>query len=181
MLVEVDEYGVPVIFLVRHAAGYWQVNVKVPPGIPAGDHAVRVGTRGAGFSDPVSIRMLPFGAERRYGAMPFVEGPVRVAPPVFARVENTMDRSTTFRGYRNESLACRFTHSEDALDLSRVQLTIDGRAYPLLSVERPQPGMWQVNARLKDLTPGEHALRLRTSESGFSEPFMVTFEPAFAS
>jgi tRNA (mo5U34)-methyltransferase len=179
VLVEVDRFGVPAIVLVKHAAGYWQVNVKVPPGIPPGDREVRVGTVRGGFSDPVRIRMLPLGAERRYGETPFAEAAVEVDAPVFVRVENTMDRSTTFRGYRNESLACRFTHADGTLDLSRVQLTIDGNAWPLLSVERPEPGMWQINARLKGLSRGAHELRLRTARSDFSKPFIVESDPAF--
>ena len=179
VLVEVDRYGVPSLILVKHPAGYWQVNVKVPPGIPPGDHDVRVGTVRGGFSEPVRIRMLPLGAERRYGETPFVAAAVEVDAPAFVRVENTMDRSTTFRGYRNESLACRFTHSDGRLDLSKVQLTIGGNPYPLLSVERPEPGVWQVNARLKGLGRGEHALRLRTARSNFSQPFVIVSDPAF--
>ncbi len=177
VLVRIDEYGIPPIILVRHEAGYWQVNVKVPPGISPGDHDVRVGTKTAGFSDPVRIKMLPAGAERRYGDTPFIARAEEVAPPVFVRVENTMDRSLTFRGYRNESLACRFTHSDNALDLSRVQLTVDERPWPLLSVERPEPGMWQVNARMRGLEAGAHELRLRTARSGFSEGFRVHSDP----
>jgi tRNA (mo5U34)-methyltransferase len=179
VLVEIDQYGVPAIILVRHEAGYWQVNVKVPPGISAGDHDVRVGTRAAGFSDTVRIKMLPAGAERRYGETPFAGKREVVAAPRFQRVENTMDRSVVFRGYRNESLACRFAHSDGALDLSKVQLTVDGNPWPLLSVERPEPGMWQVNARLRGLTAGRHLLRLRTQRSGFSEPFVVESDPVF--
>jgi len=179
VLVEIDEYGIPAIFLVHHEAGYWQVNVKVPPGISPGDHDVRVGTKAGGFSEQVKIRMLPFGAERRYGATPFVPLGEEVAPPKFVRVENTMDRSLVFRGYRNESLAARFTHSDDVLDLSRVQLTVDGAAWPLLSVERPEPGMWQVNARMRGLEAGSHVLRLRTAGSGFSEGFGIESEPVF--
>jgi tRNA (mo5U34)-methyltransferase len=171
---EIDEYGIPAIFLVHHEAGYWQANVKVPPGISPGDHDVRIGTKAGGFSDAVRIRMLPAGAERRYGATPFVAQSEEVAPPKFVRVENTMDRSLVFRGYRNESLAARFTHSDDAaLDLSKVQLTVDGAAWPLLSVERPEPGMWQVNAKLRGLADGAHELRLRTHRSAFSGPFKV--------
>ena len=179
VLVEVDRYGVPALVLVRHEAGYWQVNCKVPPGISPGEHEVRVGTRNAGFSEPVRIRMLPAGAERRYGETPVVEEAVSAPAPEFVRVENTMDRSTTFRGYRNETLACRFTHGEAAMDLSKVQLTVDGNAYPLLSVERPEPGMWQVNARLKGLERGTHELRLRTARSGFSAAVKIEFDPVF--
>jgi tRNA (mo5U34)-methyltransferase len=179
VLVEVDRFGVPAIVLAKHAAGYWQVNVKVPPGIPPGAHDVRVGTVRAGFSEPVGITMLPQGAERRYGATPFRGEEVSVAAPVLVRVENTMDRSRTFRGYRNETLACRFNHAEGILDLSKVQLTIDGRPYPLVSVERPDPGMWQVNARLKGLSRGTHELRLRTARGGFSDPLAIEWDPAF--
>jgi SAM-dependent methyltransferase len=179
MLVEVDGYGVPAIVLVRHTSGYWQVNCKMPPGIVPGDRDVRVGARGAGFSDPVRIQMLPAGAERRYAQTPFAgDSASSVAPPVWVRVENTMDRGTTFRGYRNETLACRFQHGEDALVLAKVQLTIDGNPYPLLSVERPAPGVWQINARLRNLTDGPHLLRMRTARSGFSEPFEIVFESA---
>jgi hypothetical protein len=177
VLVEIDQYGVPAIVLVRHDAGYWQINVKVPPGISAGDHDVRVGTRMAGFSDTVRIKMLPAGAERRYGETPFVAQREEVAAPQFVRVENTMDRSVTFRGYRNESLACRFVHSDSQLDLSKVQLTVDGNPWLLLSVERPEPGIWQVNARLRGLAAGRHQLRLRTQRSGFSQPFVVESDP----
>lgn len=179
VLVEVDRYGVPALILVKHEAGYWQVNCKVPPGISPGDHDVRVGTKTAGFSEPVRIRMLPFGAERRYGETPFVPAAIEVEPPRFGRVENTMDRSTTFRGYRNETLACRFTHADDRLDLSKVQLTVDGNPYPLLSVERPEPGVWQVSAKLKGLHRGEHELRLRTARSDFSAPFRIVVDPVF--
>ncbi len=174
VLVEIDRYGVPPLILAKHQTGYWQVNVKVPPGISPGDHEVRVGTRRGGFSEPVRIRMLPPSAERRYGETPFVAERVEVDPPRFVRTENTMDRSTTFRGFRGETLACRFLHSEEArLDLSKVQLTVDGNAWPLLSVERPEPGVWQINARLRALSAGSHEIRLRTSRSGFSEPVSI--------
>ncbi len=179
VLVEIDGYGVPTLIVIHHEAGYWQVNVKVPPGISPGPHAVRVGTRAGGFSDPVQIRMLPAGAERRYGATPFLPRGENVPAPEFVRVENTMDRSHTFRGYRAESLACRFTSAEEQLDLSRVQLTVDGAPWPLLSIERPEPGMWQVNARLRGLSAGTHQLRLRTARSGFSKPFTIESEPVF--
>ncbi|MDQ1468792.1 MAG: tRNA (mo5U34)-methyltransferase [Bryobacterales bacterium] len=179
VLVEVDQYGVPALVLVRHEAGYWQVNCKVPPGISPGDHDVRVGTKRAGFSEPVRIRMLPSGADRRYGETPFVPLSEAVPSPAFIRVENTMDRSTTFRGYRNETLACRFTHSDNRLDLSKVQLTVGGNPHPLLSVEQPEPGTWQINARLKGLRRGEHQLRLRTAQSPFSAPFTIAIDPAF--
>ncbi len=179
VLVEVDRYGVPALILVHHDAGYWQVNCKVPPGISPGDHDVRVGSRAAGFSQPVRIRMLPHGAERRYGLTAFQPETPDLPPPAILRVENTMDRTTTFRGYRNETLACRFTHDEASLDLSKVQLTVDGNPYPLLSVERPAPGLWQINAKLRSLPKGVRELRLRTARADFSEPFQILIDPAF--
>ena len=173
---EIDEYGIPPIFLVRHEAGHWQVNVKVPPGTSAGDHDVRVGTRSGGFSDTVRIKMLPRWRRSRHGRNEFHGTERRRAGTRILRVENTMDHSLTFRGFRNESLECRFTHSDAPLDLSKVQLTVDGQPWPLLLVERPAAGLWQVKARMKTLPAGVHELHLRTSQSGFSEPFGIQSE-----
>jgi tRNA (mo5U34)-methyltransferase len=173
VLVELDDYGVPSVFLMKHEAGHWQVNAKLPPGTEPGDHEVRVGTRAGGFSDTVRIRMLAAGADRSEGQTAFLPLGEEVPAPRFTRVENTMDHSSTFRGYRNESLECRFTHSDGPLDLSKVQLTVDGAPWPLLSVERPAPGLWQVKARMHGLPDGPRLLRLRTQRSGFSEPFAI--------
>ena len=90
-----------------------------------------------------------------------------------------MDHSVIFRGYRNESLECRFTHSGGALDLSKVQMTVDGKPWPLLSVERPAVGLWQVKARMRGLAAGSHELRLRTSRSGYSDGFVIESDPVF--
>ena len=147
--IEIDRFGVPALVSVRHEGGYWQANAKVPPGVGPGDHEVRIGIAGFGWSDKV---LDSNAAARRRAAIrrnALCRCRDQVAPPVFTRIENTMDRSTTFRGYRNETLACRFSHHDGPLDLAKVQLTVDGLPWPLLSVERPAPGMWQVNARLQ--------------------------------
>jgi SAM-dependent methyltransferase len=178
VMVEIDRFGVPAILLLKHPAGHWQVNVKVPPGLAPGHHDVRVGTVAGGFSEPVRIRMLPAGAERKYGETPFVPEARKVAAPELILVENKRDGSRVFRGYRSEMLGCRFVHSEaGALDLSKVQLTVDGNAWPLLSVERPQPDLCQVNARMRGLGRGMHELRLRTAGSGFSEAVEIESDP----
>lgn len=177
-LVEIDRLGVPPILLLKHPAGHWQVNVKVPPGLEPGPHEVRIGTRRGGFSRPVRIRMLPAGADRKYGETPFLPESVCVAAPELVRVENKRDGSRRFRGYRSEMLGCRFRcHEAEPLDLSKVRLTVDGDPWPLLSVERPAPGLWQVNARLRALARGAHELRLRTARSPFSEPVEIEFDP----
>jgi hypothetical protein len=179
VLVEIDEYGIPPIILIHHEAGHWQLNVKVPPGTVLGDRDIRVGTRPGGFSEPVRIRVLPQEADRREGRPAFAAQGETLPPPHFTRVENTMDRSTVFRGYREESLECRFTHFEGPLDLSKVQLTLDGKPWPLLSVERPSPELWQVKAAMRGLPAGTHQLRVRTARSGYSEPFTIESDPVF--
>jgi hypothetical protein len=121
--------------------------------------------------------MLPPGADRRYGQTQFIPDAQEIPAPVLIRAENTMERTNIFRGYRDEALACRFTHGDRRLDLSRVQLTLDGNPCPLLSVEQPEPEMWQVKAKLKGLAPGEHELRLRTARSPFSAPIVILSEP----
>ena len=132
VLVEIGEYGVPAIILVRHEAGYWQINVKVPPGISPGNHDVRVGTKTGGFSDPVRIKMLPAGAERRYGETPFIAQSEEFPVPQFVQMA-TMDRSLTFRGYRSIASLSVLTGRGRA-GFIKVQLTVDGNPWPLLSV-----------------------------------------------
>lgn len=174
VLVEIDEFGVPALILVKHDAGYWQVNAKLPPGVAPGDHDIRVGTRAAGFSEAVQIRMLPERADRTVSRIQFVPGPEDRAAPQIIAAENTMDRSSVFHGYREEALACRFIQSEGRLNLSQVQLTIDEEPWPLLSVEQSDTVSWQVKAKVRQLPPGEHALRVRTAHSGFSEPRTIS-------
>jgi hypothetical protein len=36
-------------------SGLWQANFKLPPGLTAGFHEVRIRTRGSGFSNPIRI------------------------------------------------------------------------------------------------------------------------------
>jgi hypothetical protein len=179
VLVEIDEYGIPPIILVHHPAGHWQMNVKLPPGTPLGDHTVRIGTKFGGFSDGVKIRVLPQFADRRSGRPAFVPQPETVPAPRLTLVKNTMDHGMVFRGYREESLECRFTHSDGPLDLSKVQLTVDGEPWPLLVLERSTPEIWQVKANMRGLAAGPHELRLRTARSGFSEPVTIESDPVF--
>ena len=179
VFVEIDEYGIPPIILDHHPAGHRQVNEKLPPGTPLGDHTVRIGTRFGGFSDAVKIRVLPQFADRRSGRPAFVPQPGNIPPPHFTLVKNTMDHGVVFHGYREESLECRFTHSDGPLDLSKVQLTVDDEPWPLLVLERSTPEIWQVKANMRGLAAGIHQLRLRTAHSGFSEPFTIESDPVF--
>jgi tRNA (mo5U34)-methyltransferase len=179
VLVEIDEYGIPPIILIHHAAGHWQVNVKLPPGTPLGDHTVRIGTKAGGFSEAVQIRVLPQFADRRAGRPAFVLQRETIPPPIFSLVRNTMDQGIVFRGYREEALECRFAHPGAPLNLSNVQLTVDGEPWPLLVVERYTPEVWQVKANIRGLPAGTHQLRLRTAHSSFSEPFTIESDPVF--
>ncbi|HKD06136.1 MAG TPA: DUF1698 domain-containing protein [Bryobacteraceae bacterium] len=173
VLIEVDDLGVPALILRNHSDDLWQANAKTPPGLDPGDHEVRIGIRRSGFSETFRIRVLPPGADRASGRTEFREEQKRIPPPAQIHAENTMDRSTTFRGFRGESLALRFRHLGERLDLSRVQLTVDDAPWPLLSVEPWEPGSWQIKARLRGLPAGAHDLRLRTSWSSFSDPVRI--------
>jgi SAM-dependent methyltransferase len=173
ILIEIDEFGMSALILKHHGEDLWQVNAKLPPGLDAGDHQLRVGTCNDGFSDTFRIRILLSGVDRTSGGTEFCGESETIPPPARLRAENTMDRTTTFHDYRGESLALRFIHEGEKLDLSRVQLTVNDQPWPLLSVEQPEPGWWQVNARLRGLRPGQYSLRLRTSWSGFSDPVQI--------
>jgi hypothetical protein len=140
---------------------------------------VRIGTRLGGFSETALIRVLPQFADRRSGRPAFVPQGETVPPPRFTLIKNTMDHGTVFHGYREESLECRFTHSDGPLDLSKVQLTVDGEPWPLLVLERSTTDIWQVKANMRGLSAGAHELRLRTARSGISEPITIESDPVF--
>ncbi len=59
---EVDGFGVPALAVTRtgeqrDGTGEWQANLRLPPGLAAGSHEVRLRTVNSGFSNSLSISM----------------------------------------------------------------------------------------------------------------------------
>jgi hypothetical protein len=66
MLVEVDDLAVPVLSLVRLAPSRWQADVRVPPALEHGRHAIRLRTVDSEYSNPLPISVVPFDARWAY-------------------------------------------------------------------------------------------------------------------
>ena len=61
---EVDGLGVPALAVTRtgeqrDGTGEWQANLRLPPGLSAGSHEVRLRTVNSGFSNSLAILMTP--------------------------------------------------------------------------------------------------------------------------
>jgi tRNA (mo5U34)-methyltransferase len=59
VILEIDETPVPVLFLTDLANGCWQTNSRLPAGLSAGPHRVRLRTSRSAFSQPARILFEP--------------------------------------------------------------------------------------------------------------------------
>jgi len=177
--IEIDEQGVPVLVLANLRAQEWQANLRVPPGLAAGAHQVRLRTADSSYSNTFTIAVETAGARRdqvvRRTANPdATAGP---APQIY-EVSNGMTTSNVFHGHRNEYVCCRFRTAELELDRDTVILQIDDAAQPVLFLTDLGDGCWQANSRLPaGLKPGPHAVRVRSLQSAFSDPAEIFFQP----
>ncbi len=174
---EVDGLGVPALAVTRtgqqrDGTGDWQANFKLPPGLAAGSHEVRLRTVNSGFSNGVAVLMTA-GAGPSPGLpadFPPLEAATAPAPALVA-VQNTFDGSAIFRGFKSEYLSVFFTTDETALRRDDVLLQVDGRDVPVHLLMNPGGVEWQVNAKLPvDLAAGIHHARVRTRRSPFCQP-----------
>jgi hypothetical protein len=126
-----------------------------------------------------------FGNEFRihYGASAENREPREVAaashaPPEIYSLENSLDRSRTFHGYRAERLCCRFRGASRDLSRDAVFASIDGATIPVSFLTDVASGEWQVNVELpRDLAPGSHGICIRTAASDWSQPAEFDFAP----
>jgi SAM-dependent methyltransferase len=172
---EVDGFGVPALAVTRigeqrDGTGDWQANFRLPPGLAAGSHEVRLRTVNSGFSNSLPISMIAEPGPTLPANFPPLEATTAPAPALVA-VQNTFDGSAIFRGFRNEFLSVYFTTDETALRRGDVLLQVDGHDVPVHLLTNPGGVEWQVNAKLPaDLAPGTHHARVRTAHSPFCEP-----------
>jgi len=174
--IEVDGYGVPVLMLTSDGSSGWQANAKLPPGLDAGPHEVRIRTANSGFSQSFCITVGDV-VEQPQATAQEGAGPA----PIWVAAENTLDRSNVFRGYKAEYLSCRFLSDEAGLQTGDVVLELDGRMQPILVLANLGNGEWQINAVLPGgWSQGRHEVRVRTMRGRFSEPAEIFYEPANA-
>ena len=172
--IEVDGFGVPALTLTGDGSGGWQANAKLPPALDAGPHDVRLRTSDSALSQNFSIAV----GETKDVPEPVAwnaDGP----PPRWVAVQNSLDKSNVFRGYKAEYLSCRFIVAETTLSAREIFLELDGRRQPILVLANLGNGEWQINAALpSDWSSGRHEVRLRTARGRFNEPAEIFYEPA---
>jgi hypothetical protein len=178
MRIEVDGYGVNALTVHDLGKGDWQVNSRLPPGLAVGEHVVRLRTDATRFGNEFRIQFGASGsAEKRdAGSVPSVE---QSAPMIYS-LENSLDRSNLFHGYKSERLVCRFRGAPRDLNREMVLAAIDGvdPELPVSFLTDLGNGDWQVNVDLpRDLGVGIHTIRVRTVASAWSEPAQFIFEP----
>jgi hypothetical protein len=174
--IEVDGCGVTALTVTSIGRGEWQANAKVPPGLDLGSHKVRIRTVNSSFSQVLPVEVVVSGAISCSAQDEAVGGG---PAPTWVTVENTLDKSNIFRGYKAEQLSCRFLSTEAGLSVSNVVLELDGRRQPILVLADLGNGEWQTNSSVpSNLEPGRHEARVRTVSSRYSEPADVFFEPA---
>jgi tRNA (mo5U34)-methyltransferase len=174
---EIDEYGAPILILVNLRGQEWQANLRVPPGLGAGSHQVRLRTAGSAHSNAFTIFVCTDGAlpvpDRSRMAHP--EAITEPAPQI-CEVRNGMTESDIFHGHRNEYVCCRFQTTETGLERESVILRIDEAVQPVLFLTNLGNGRWQANSRLPaGLTPGTHSVRIGTIRSPLSLPGKIMF------
>jgi len=143
--------------------------LRLPPGLAAGSHEVRLRTVNSDFSNSLAILMTaePGPAPALPANFPPLEAASAPAP-VLVAIENTFDGSAIFRGFKSEFLSVYFTTGESALRREDVLLQVDGRDVPVHLLTNPGGVHWQVNAKLPaDLGAGTHQTRVRTARSPF--------------
>jgi tRNA (mo5U34)-methyltransferase len=178
--IEIDGSGAPVLVLVTSRPSEWQANLRVPPGLAAGNHHVRLRTAGSQYSNVFNIVVQEPGSAASAAPRPHSQpAAIDQPPPVIYEVRNGMTESDIFHGHRNEYVCCRFRTPETALDRAAVILEIDEIEQPVLFLTDLGDGCWQTNSRLPAGIPtGPHDVRLRTPHSPFSDPKLIRLQPA---
>jgi tRNA (mo5U34)-methyltransferase len=177
--IDIDGYGAPALILVNLRPQEWQANLRVPPGLAAGPHQVRLRTADSPYSNAFQVVMEgavsgPWPASAPPAAPPATAGP----PPEIYEIRNGMTGSQVFHGHRNEYVLCRFRTAESTLDRDSVALRIDDVEQPVLFLTEIGGGCWQTNSRLPaGLQPGPHSVRIRTFATAFSAPAEILFYP----
>lgn len=180
---EIDGYGAPLLTLADLGRSHWQANLKAPAWLEPGPHPVRVRTLASTFSDTFHIEVLPKGTHKPpVGETELADflplGQTTEPAPEISEVENSVNETATFHGFRNEVLNVRFRSPDESLTKAQVQVEVAGIGTPVLYLTRLWDNRWQTNSKLPpELTPGIHQVRVRTHRSPFSKGLGIQFEP----
>lgn len=172
--IEIDGYGVNALTLGHRRDDEWQVNAHLPAGLAPGEHQVRIRTATSRFGNSFGIVMAgsvapgsaPRAANERPGPAPLIQG-----------LENSLDRSSVFHGYRTERLCCRFRAANPDVRRETVDAAIDEQPLPVSFLTDLGDGVWEANIAIPgDLATGTHRLRIRIAGGEWSDAAEFVFE-----
>ncbi|WP_031496616.1 methyltransferase domain-containing protein [Bryobacter aggregatus] len=176
LLIEVGGFGIAPMIVACNAQGEWQANSRLPPGLPVGEHAVKIRFPGSAYSNSYVIE-LKERVERRRPQRFEVAREITESPVELYRVVNSKDGSQLFHGHRAERLSASFRSTEKGLGPATVSMECGGQAMSIDLLIELGGGAWQVNAKLPpSLESGSHPVRLRTAKSNFSAATSVRLE-----
>lgn len=150
VLLEVDGYGAPTIFLRQTDGGSWQANSRLPPGLSPGWKEVRVRLRDSAFSNVSRIAVdIPPRAES------IVVNGIRDSR-TWTENEITLSEDGAFA-------SCWIAGLADNCDLNNVRIYLDGARLENAFVdEADNDGVRQVNVKLPPgVEPGTQEIVVR--------------------
>ena len=135
--------------------------------------------RAAGFARVV----FEHKTDRRAGVTcyrrfePPTRDPKAEAPRIHAAVNNRTN-DTHFHPAKDEYICVYLTSAQPELTRDQLRIEIDGYGVPTLLLTGTGDNGWQANLKLPPfLDAGEHEVRVRTTESKFSNVFPITSGP----
>jgi len=176
--IEIDGYGVNALTVQHRKADEWQVNARLPSGITAGEHLVRLRTVDSRFNNSFRIAVVDGKSAPEVIATGHSDTGTDAAPaPLIHGIENSLDGSNVFHGYTTERLCCRFSSSSSELRREAVEASIDDRPLAIAFLTNLGNGEWEVSITLpQDTSSGMHRLRLRIGGGDWSERAEFAFK-----
>ena len=133
--------------------------------------------RSAGFGSVENLyvrdRRAGFTCGRRWAQ------PLRTAnaPPLLCFAVNNRYQDDCFSPPKDEYISIAFKYPYE-MERSDALGEVDNLAVPVLSLVRTSPGRWQADVRVPPgLDEGRHVVRLRATNSGYSNPLPIAVVP----
>ena len=103
------------------------------------------------------------------------------APPVLTGAVNNRSLAPEFHKHKDEYVCCFFKSKEQELKREDVRPEVDGYVVPVLTLTPQGNDGWQANIRFPaGLDPGPHEIRLRTTNSLYSNSVTVELHPGLS-
>jgi hypothetical protein len=176
VLIEVDNFAVPLLSLAQTGSNRWQADVRVPPGLDEGRHAVRLRTTDSGYSDPLLISVIPFemrgqntGQSPRPCDSTALTAAILGAGPDLAQplVSDPFVPMPVY--FRCAGLSAAPDES--------IEVEVDGRPSPIAAFGFLEEAVHQANCRLPpDIAQGWHEVRLRLCDGSYSNTMRFWLE-----